>query len=72
MEVQAMGYVTRVQVIERRNGNRQFYIMCPGPLAEALEIQKGEQIDWVVQDKYTIEIRRERPGKARKEQRHER
>lgn len=67
-----MGYVTRVQVIERRNGNRQFYIMCPAPLAEALEIQKGEQVDWVVQDKYTIEIRRERPGKARKDQSHER
>jgi antitoxin component of MazEF toxin-antitoxin module len=46
--------------------------MCPAPLAEALEMQKGEQIDWVVQDKYTIEIRRERPGKARRGETHER
>ena len=67
-----MGYLTRVQVIERKGGSRQFYIMCPSPLAEALEIQKGEQIDWVVQDKYTIEIRRERPAKARKGETHER
>ena len=67
-----MGYLSRVQVIGRRNGSRQFYVMCPAPLAEALEMQKGEQIDWVVQDKYTIEIRRERPGKARKDQSHER
>ncbi len=61
-----MGYLSRIQVIERKAGSRQFYIMCPSPLAEALEIQKGEQIDWVVQDKYTIEIRRQRPAKARK------
>jgi hypothetical protein len=61
-----MGYLSRVQVIERKGGSRQFYIMCPSPLAEALELQKGEQIDWVIQDKYTIEIRRERPGKGRK------
>jgi hypothetical protein len=44
--------------------------MCPSPLAEALELQKGEQIDWVVQDKYTIEIRRERPAKGRKGEGH--
>lgn len=67
-----MGYLTRVQVIERAKGSRQFYIMCPSPLAEALELQKGEQIDWVIQDKYAIEIRRERPGKARKGEAHER
>jgi len=67
-----MGYLSRIQVIQRGNGSRQFYIMCPAPLAEALEIQKGEQIDWVIQDKYTIEIRRERPAKARKGEAHER
>jgi len=67
-----MGYLTRVQVIERAKGSRQFYIMCPSPLAEALELQKGEQIDWVVQDKYTIEIRRERLVKVRKGETHDR
>jgi hypothetical protein len=72
MEVDLMGYVTRIQVIERSKGSRQFYIMCPSPLAEALELQKGEEIDWVIQDKYTIEIRRERRGKVRKGETHER
>jgi hypothetical protein len=67
-----MGYLSRIQVIQRGNGSRQFYIMCPAPLAEALEIQKGEQIDWVIQDKYTLEIRRGRPAKARKGGTHER
>jgi len=35
------GYVTKVQVIERRNRTRQFYMILPAPLAEALEAQKA-------------------------------
>jgi len=61
-----MAYQTRVQVIERSNNTRQFYFICPSPLAEALELQKGESIEWVVQDKHTLEIRRQKPGKGRK------
>ena len=53
-----MGYLTRVQVIERAKGQRQFYLICPAPLAQALEIEKGETIEWVVQDKWTLSIKR--------------
>ena len=53
-----MGYLTKVQVIERAKGQRQFYLICPAPLAQALEIEKGEAIEWVVQDKWTLSIRR--------------
>ena len=53
-----MGYLSRVQVIQRGNGQRQFYLICPAPLAEALEFEKSEEIEWVVQDKQTLEIRR--------------
>lgn len=53
-----MGYQSKVQVIERGNKTRQFYLICPAPLAEALEMQKGEEIEWVVQDKRTLLIRR--------------
>lgn len=54
-----MGYLTRVQVIERAKGQRQFYLICPAPLAQALEMEKGETIEWVVEDKWTLRIRRE-------------
>ena len=30
-----MGYLTKVQVVERANGQRQFYLICPAPLAQA-------------------------------------
>ena len=53
-----MGYVTRVQVIERKNQTRQFYVICPAALAEALELQKGEEVEWVVEDKGRLTVRR--------------
>ncbi len=39
-----MGYITKVQVIERANDTRQYYFICPAPLAQAMEFQKGEEI----------------------------
>jgi hypothetical protein len=57
-EALSMGYLTKVQVIERAKGQRQFYLICPAPLAQALEMEKGETIDWVVQDKWTLSVRR--------------
>ncbi|MGH9857977.1 MAG: hypothetical protein ACRD4B_09050 [Acidobacteriota bacterium] len=53
-----MGYETKLQVIERKNNTRQFYIVCPAPLAEALEMEKGETLEFVVEDKNRLIIRR--------------
>jgi len=52
-----MGYRTKIQVISRKN-NHQFYIMCPTALAQALELQKGELIEWIIENKNKIIIRR--------------
>ena len=38
-----MGFMSKVQVIQRGMKNRQFYFICPAPLAQALEIEKGEE-----------------------------
>lgn len=53
-----MGYESKVQVIQRGNQTRQFYLILPAPLAEAMELQKGERIEWVVIDRRTLEVRR--------------
>lgn len=53
-----MGYLTKVQVIERANNTRQYYFICPAPLAQAMEFQKGEEIDWTIEDRDTVVIRR--------------
>ena len=68
----SMGYASKVQVIERAGGNRQFYLMCPAQLAEALELEKGEEIEWVVEDKHTLVIRRGKRERRREAGRHER
>jgi bifunctional DNA-binding transcriptional regulator/antitoxin component of YhaV-PrlF toxin-antitoxin module len=59
-----MAYQSTVQVIERANNTRQFYLICPAPLARALEMEKGETIEWVVEDKYTLVIKRVPPSKS--------
>ncbi len=54
-----MGYQSTMQVIQRQGGrNRQYYLICPAPLARALEIEKGEVIEWVVEDKHTLILKR--------------
>jgi bifunctional DNA-binding transcriptional regulator/antitoxin component of YhaV-PrlF toxin-antitoxin module len=53
-----MGYLSKIQVIERANRTRQFYLICPAPLAEALELQKGEEIEWIVEDQAHVRIQR--------------
>ena len=53
-----MAYETKVQVIQRGTKNRQYYLICPAPLAQALELEKGETVEWVVEDKWTFRIHR--------------
>lgn len=52
-----MGYPTKVQLIERQE-SQQWYINFPAPLAQALEFEKGEVIEWVIQDKDTLVLHR--------------
>jgi len=60
-----MGFLSKVQVIERANNTRQFYLICPAPLAQALELEKGEEIEWVVEDKATLIVKRPALAAAR-------
>lgn len=57
-----MGYFSKLQVIQRGNQNRQYYLICPAPLAAALELEKGESLEWVIKDRHTFEIRRAKPA----------
>jgi antitoxin component of MazEF toxin-antitoxin module len=59
-----MGYVTKLQVIKRASNTRQFYVICPAPLAQALEMEQGEELEWVVEDRCTLIVRRNAPPKS--------
>jgi len=60
-----MGYLTKVQVIERANDTRRYYFICPAPLAQAMEFVKGEEIDWAIEDRDTLVIRRVRRNESK-------
>jgi hypothetical protein len=57
-----MAYLSKLQVIQRGGQNRQYYLICPAPLAAALEMEKGEELEWVIKDRKTFEIRRVQVG----------
>jgi bifunctional DNA-binding transcriptional regulator/antitoxin component of YhaV-PrlF toxin-antitoxin module len=57
-----MGYLSKLQVIQRGGQNRQYYLICPAPLAAALELEKGESLEWIIRDRNTFEIRRVKPS----------
>jgi len=49
-----MGYPTKVQLIKRKKTANQYYVNFPTALAAALELEKGEVIEWVIEDKANI------------------
>ena len=57
-----MGYFSKLQVIQRGGQNRQYYLICPAPLAAALEMEKGEELEWIIKDRHTFQIRRGKAG----------
>jgi hypothetical protein len=60
-----MGYMIKVQKVDRPT-NRSYYLNLPVVLAEAMELTKGEQLEWTLEDKNTLVLIRKNPKKARK------
>ena len=52
-----MGYQTKVQHIKREK-SEQWYITLPSQLAQALEFQQSELVEWFVEDKATLALKR--------------
>jgi len=48
-----MGYLIKLQKVERPT-NRSYYVNLPVVLAEALDLTKGEQLEWIMEDKNTL------------------
>jgi len=60
-----MGYATKVQLIQRK-ASQQWYINFPAALAQAMEFHKGEIVEWVIQDKGTLTLKRPKAGQAKR------
>jgi hypothetical protein len=53
-----MGYPTKVQLIQRQKTADQYYINFPTAIAEAMEFEKGEVVEWIVEDKANLILHR--------------
>jgi bifunctional DNA-binding transcriptional regulator/antitoxin component of YhaV-PrlF toxin-antitoxin module len=54
-----MGYPTKVQLIHRKKTADQYYINFPTAIAEAIGLKKGEVVEWVIEDKSTLTVKRQ-------------
>lgn len=63
-----MGYQVKVQRVERGT-TKSFYINFPAAVAEACNIEKGEEMEWVIEDKncFTLQRIKKSPVKKVKE-----
>lgn len=52
-----MGFATKVQTIKRK-GSEQWYINFPSALAQACEFGYGENVEWVLEDRFTLTLKR--------------
>ncbi|AXI99520.1 hypothetical protein CYPRO_2221 [Cyclonatronum proteinivorum] len=53
-----MGYPTKIQRIDRK-ASQQWYVNMPAAVAEAMEFQKGETIEWIIDDQQHMVLKRD-------------
>jgi hypothetical protein len=52
-----MGFPTKVQLIKRQK-SEQWYINFPAAVAQAMEFERGETVEWIIEDKASLVVRR--------------
>lgn len=52
-----MGFPTKIQLI-KRSKSEQWYINFPSALAQAMEFERGETVEWTIEDKQKLILKR--------------
>jgi hypothetical protein len=60
-----MGYSVKIQKVERGT-TKSYYINFPAALAESAELEKGEEMEWILEDKNTFVLKRVKNEPPRK------
>lgn len=58
-----MGHKIKIQRVERGT-TKSYYVNFPAVLAEAAQMEKGEELEWLMDDRNTFILRRVIPKKA--------
>ena len=54
-----MGFPTKIQLI-KRSKSEQWYINFPSALAQAMEFERGEIVEWAIEDKHKLILSRDK------------
>ena len=57
-----MGFVTKIQRVDRPT-NQSFYAIIPSALAQSFDLDKGEEFEWIIEDKNLLLLKRVTPKK---------
>lgn len=52
-----MGYPTKIQIIKRAK-SEQWYVNFPAAVAQAIEFQQGETVEWIIDDHQRLVLQR--------------
>ena len=52
-----MGFPTKIQLIKRTK-SEQWYINFPSAIAQAMEFDKGEVVEWIIENKNKLTLKR--------------
>jgi len=52
-----MGFPTKIQLIKRVK-SEQWYINFPSAIAQAMEFDKGEVVEWIIENKNKLTLKR--------------
>lgn len=58
-----MGNPTKIQLIKRKT-SEQWYVNLPSAVAQAMEFDKGEVWEWIIEDKDVLVLRRQIPSES--------
>ncbi len=58
-----MGYKVKIQRVERKT-TKSFYVNFPAAVAEASEIKKAEEMEWIIVDRNTFVLKRIKPAES--------
>lgn len=57
LDIITMGYPTKIQIIKRAN-SEQWYVNFPAAVAQAIEFQQGEIVEWLIDDHQNLVLKR--------------
>lgn len=63
MQTERAHYVMKVQVIRSKRRPPRFFVNLPLPLAAALDLAAGEQVQWQLLDRSDLRLKRLSPPK---------